>query len=471
MASKRDQLHAYQFLVQRMTSALVTRETDPEQPPFRRPGTAAFASIATAVIAMAAVGVYGMLNPGGNDRWRDGKSVIVEEETGTRYVYLDERLHPAANYTSALLAIGNHAETVSVSRDSLTGVPRGPRIGIPDAPDALPARSGLLDGGWTLCSRPTEDASGTVAPQSVLVVGQEPAVGMRMGDRAILVRVAETGERFLLLRGYRHQIAKADALAVELALRATPAVAVGEAVLQVVPAGKPIAPIAVPELGKPSTAVAGRPELRSGQLAVVTTSRGAQHYLVEPTRLRPITELQYDLQRGFASTAAAYADKSPAGVQVGMIEAGSAAQTETPAAVAGDAPTTRPEFVETGAAASVCLTFEPGDPVPRFALDPAMPDTDPMMATPRRTTGGVTLADRVVVSAGRAAVVEAMPNDESPAGTMLLVTDMGVAYPLGDRAVLGVLGYEDVRPVKLPAALVSRIPMGSGLSHGAALSR
>jgi len=285
------------------------------------------------------------------------------------------------------------------------------------------------------------------------------------------VRVAETGERYLLLRGYRHQIAKGDALAVELALRATPAVAVSEAVLQVVPAGKPIAPIAVPELGKPSRAVAGRPELRSGQLAVVTTSRGAQHFLVEPTRLRPITELQYDLQRGFASTAAAYADKKPVGVQVGMIEAGSAAQTETPAAVAGDAPTTRPEFVETGAAASVCLTFEPGDPVPRFALDPAMPDTDPMMATPRRTNGGVTLADRVVVSAGRAAVVEAMPNDESPAGTMLLVTDMGVAYPLGDRAVLGVLGYDDVRPVKLPAALVSRVPMGSGLSHGAALSR
>jgi hypothetical protein len=33
MASKRDQLHAYQFLVQRVISALVTRETDPEQPP------------------------------------------------------------------------------------------------------------------------------------------------------------------------------------------------------------------------------------------------------------------------------------------------------------------------------------------------------------------------------------------------------------------------------------------------------
>jgi drug/metabolite transporter (DMT)-like permease len=109
MASKRDQLHAYQFLVQRTVSALVTRETDPEQPPFRRPGTAAFAGIGIALVALAAVGVYGLINPGGNDSWRDGRSVIVEKETGTRYVYLNQRLHPVENYTSALLAIGTAA--------------------------------------------------------------------------------------------------------------------------------------------------------------------------------------------------------------------------------------------------------------------------------------------------------------------------------------------------------------------------
>src|SRR6476469_9078360 len=84
MAAKRDQLHAYQFLVQRVVSALVTRETDPEQPPFRRPVHAAFGGIAVAVVALAAVGVYGMLNPGGNQTVADGRKVVVEKETCTR---------------------------------------------------------------------------------------------------------------------------------------------------------------------------------------------------------------------------------------------------------------------------------------------------------------------------------------------------------------------------------------------------
>ncbi|HEY0620765.1 MAG TPA: type VII secretion protein EccB, partial [Kribbella sp.] len=50
MATKRDQLQAYQFLVQRVVSALVIRESDPEQPPFRRPTAAAIGSVALAVL-------------------------------------------------------------------------------------------------------------------------------------------------------------------------------------------------------------------------------------------------------------------------------------------------------------------------------------------------------------------------------------------------------------------------------------
>lgn len=469
MASKRDQLHAYQFLVQRTVSALVTRETDPEQPPFRRPGTAAFAGIGIALVALAAVGVYGLINPGGNDSWRDGRSVIVEKETGTRYVYLNQRLHPVENYTSALLAIGDTAKTANISRDSLAGVPRGPRIGIPDAPDSLPGPDRLLDRGWTLCSRQEPDDTGTVRPQSVMLVGTQPRTDV--GRRAVLAYVPETGERHLLLNGYRHEIGKTDAVAVSLALRATPPIRVSPAVLESVPAGKPVAPIAVPEIGKPSKAIPSRPDLRSGQLVVVQTSAGSQYYLVEPTRLRPITALQYDLQRGFASTAKAYPDADVSGIVVGMAHVASAQQTSMPEPAAGDPPTVRPEFAEAGVSATLCLTFDPGASVPRFTLDPALPEIDPMMATPRRTEDGVALADRVVVPPGGAAVVESMASASAPSGTLVLVTDMGVGYPLASRDVLPVLGYGTVEPVRLPAGVVSRIPMGSGLSHEAAMRR
>lgn len=467
MASKRDQLHAYQFLVQRVISALVTRETDPEQPTFRRPTNAAFGGIAIAVIALAAVGVYGIINPGGNKAWADGKSVVVEEETGTRYVYLDGRLHPVANYTSALLAIGDHAQTLSVSRDSLAGVPRGPRIGIPDAPDALPNRDGLLSSAWTLCSQPTPDLSGTVVPTSVLMVGQSAKGGTAADEQAVLVDVPETGERHLVHRGYRHLISKPDLLAVGLALQAPAPVRVSPAVVEAIPAGRPIAPIPVAQMGKPAN-VAGEGVL-AGQLFRVATSRGVQYYLAEVGQLRPITELQYDIQRAYQATAAAYPGATPEALPMGMIVASGAPQVPAATPRPGDPPSTRPTFVEGGA--TLCLTFEPGATVPSVTMEPVLPKVDPLSTTPRRTDKGATLADRVLVPAGNAVLVEASPTAEAPRGTIMVVTDQGIAYPLAAPEVMKVLGYDGVRPVRMPAGLVARIPLGSGLSHEAALRR
>ncbi|GAB3460367.1 type VII secretion protein EccB [Actinophytocola sediminis] len=469
MASKRDQLHAYQFLVQRVISALVTRETDPEQPPFRRPVNGAFGGIAIAVIALAAAGVYGLINPGGNDAWMDGKSVVVEEETGTRYVYLDGRLHPVANYTSALLAIGEHARTVTVSRDSLSGVARGPRIGIPDAPDSLPGKDGLLGGGWTLCSQPSRDLTGTVVPTSVLLVGQSLRGGASLAERAVLADVPETGERYLLHRGYRHLIGDPDAAAVALALRPTPAVRVSPAVIESIPAGLPIAPIPVAGMGEP--AHVARPEVLAGQLFAVSTSGGIQYYLAEVGQLRPITELQYDLQRGYQATAKAYPNAEPVALPMGLIEAGGAPRPSVASARAGDPPAVRPEFVLADDGASVCLMFAPGAGTPVVTIAPPMPSADPLTATPRRTEEGAVLADRVLVPPGRAAVVEAVPTMDTPRGTFLVVTDQGVTHPVASADLLRVLGYEQVRPVRLPAGLVARIPLGSGLSHEAALRR
>ncbi|MEO3927818.1 type VII secretion protein EccB [Micromonosporaceae bacterium B7E4] len=469
MASKRDQLHAHQFLVQRVISGLVTRESDPEQPPFRRPVNAAYGGIALAVIALAVVGIYGIIVPGGNKSWRGGDAVVVEKETGTRYVYLDGRLHPVANYTSALLALDRHAPTRVVSRNSMVGVGRGPRIGIPDAPDALPAPKRLLAGAWTFCSQPGRDRTGAAVSESVLMVGHRPAAGDPLADRALLVAVAGTGERHLVWHGYRHEIGKADAVAVEVALRAGPAITVNPAVLDVLPAGRPIAPIAVREVGKPSRAVPGRRDIRAGQVLVATSSGGVQHYLAEVDQLRPISELQYDIQLASRGTAAAYPGGEPTGVPLSLPEAAGSKQAATVPVAAGSPPVQRPEFVAGATTTTICLVFAPRGPVPIVLLDPGMPDADPMRQTPGSTDLGTRLADRVLVPGGGAAVVESMPGPDAPAGTLLLVTDLGIAYPMAEPKVLDVLGYPGVRPVGMPAGVVSRLPMGTTLSHDGAL--
>ena len=89
MASRQSQLHSYQFATQRTVSALVTRDPDPAQPPFRRVGGSVFASLMVAILALGAVGIYGLIVSGGNTTWRAEGAVVVERESGAKFVYIN----------------------------------------------------------------------------------------------------------------------------------------------------------------------------------------------------------------------------------------------------------------------------------------------------------------------------------------------------------------------------------------------
>jgi type VII secretion protein EccB len=468
MATRRDQLQAQRFLGQRVHSALVVRETDPEQPPFRRPAAAAFGSIALAVVALVAAGIYGVLNPGGNRSWRSGDVVIVVKETGARYVFVGDRLHPVLNYTSALLALGRSAKTRTVSRESLIGVPRGPRIGIPDAPDALPAAGSVLRDGWSLCSAPAADRTGSTVDETVLLVGSGAGGGAPLGDGALLVAVPQTGDQYLIWRGHRHRIRQPDTVTVGLALRTEPRARVGTALVDVLPAGEPLAPIAVPGMGTPSTAVPRRTDLRAGQLVTAQTTGGEQRFLVQTDRLRPITEFQFDIQMAWRETATAYGGAEPQALPMGIGSVAEARQEPAPATGVDAAPPRRPEFVGADRGPTpVCVTYDGGAEVPRLRTGVTMPDGRATATTAGRTAEGLPLADRVFVPPGKAALIEVLPSPQSPSGTLVLVSDQARAHPLAPE-VLRILGYERVKPVRLPAGLVSRVPMGSGLDPAAA---
>jgi hypothetical protein len=109
-----------------------------------------------------------------------------------------------------------------------------------------------------------------------------------------------------------------------------------------------------------------------------------------------------------------------------------------------------------GSAVSVCLTDS------RVLVDPVVPDG----TVPAGRTG----ADRVLVPRGGGALVEAAASPTAPpgSGTVSLVTDAGVRYPLASADLLGPLGYGGVAPVRVPAGLVALLPDGPALDPVAA---
>ena len=151
--------------------------------PFRRAAGAALASVLIAAIAVGATVVYGAIVGGGGQSWRDAQAVIVEKESGARYVFVDDKLHLVLNYASALLIVKSGTpKTVLVSRKSIEGVPRGTPLGIADAPDSLPAAGRLSDAPWTICSMLRAEGNQT-APRSALLVGGGRPVARRSARR------------------------------------------------------------------------------------------------------------------------------------------------------------------------------------------------------------------------------------------------------------------------------------------------
>jgi type VII secretion protein EccB len=467
VASRRDQLQSYQFLTERVISALVIQQSDPEQPPFRRAKSTAFGSLALALVALAGFGVFGLISPSGSRPSLSSSQVIVEKETGTRFVFVNGRLNPVTNYTSALLIIGQHAGTKSISRKSLVGVPRGPLVGIADAPDELPDRKHLLGAPWTMCSQPAINDAGTRVDQSVLLVGQEPPGGAVGSNRAVLLDVPTTGKEYLLWRGYRHEIVDRRTVSLGLALADESRVQAGTAWLNALPAGRTVGPIPVAGAGSRSTAVPSRPETRAGALFVLRAAAGPpQFYLAQADRLMPISQFQYDIQIAAPQTQLAYPGVSPHPIALDPAEVTLVGERTV---TSGDyeLPLVRPTFVQTRSQnATICAAFA-GVSVPRLAVEPILPP-QAGLPTGGRSPTGTPLADRIVVRPGWAALVTVVTSAQAPAGTLSLVTDLGRRYALASRDVMAMLGYDGVTAIRIPAGLAARIPEGPALDPAAA---
>ncbi|HET6500287.1 MAG TPA: type VII secretion protein EccB [Amycolatopsis sp.] len=435
MQTRRDHVQAYKFFTGRLSAALVAGDPGTADVPLRRSGLGTGFGVAVAVLLCVGFAVYGLISPGGATTWQAPGSIVVEKETGNRYLYLNGTLFPTRNTASAMLFYGNgDGHVVDVSRNSLAGVPHGPEVGIPGAPDTIPQGSALLPGAWSLCATPGSSPAGlTVSLGSDLPSGPSAAAGWR-------VLVSSGGSDYVLWQDVAYRIGSPGML-IALGLGDAKAIPVTATWLSALRQGVTIAAPDIPGAGSAGPSVGGEPA-QVGQLFVTTVGGGTQYYLLRRDGIAPVGHTVFALL-------SAESDEPP----VRTVSA--AALTGVPVSADTSTLDSLPDFVDAPA-------YRPG--------------TGSLCVSQRSSGGAVTAGSLVVqqlggaaaapltVAAGRGMYAYALPVSANSAPSLFLVTDQGMKFPLSQQAATALqLGAD---PVGVPGAVLDAMPDGPALSTG-----
>jgi type VII secretion protein EccB len=449
MPSRQDQLHSYQFMVQRVVSALVLRETDPPQSPFRRVATAALASVLVGVVIAAGFGVYGVFTNRGDRSWRTEGAVIVEKGTGAVYVWRENKLHPALNLASAYLASSSAKPAkFDVSTKSLQGVPWGPTVGVPFLPDTLPNAKDLVGFPWAVCSLP-----GNGSPVSVVASGDQSGMAGRtvMDDEAILVKSATRStaptDTYLLWRGRLYEIR--PSVANNLAAGVQPTM-VSTAFINGVAKGQPLEPLAI--AGKGSV-FEKNPLWKIGDVIRVTNFQEDRYVVVRAQDLAWVSEFQAALLGSLLAGSQNPNDLTKYGPINDRLQ-------PQPSGNPLDPPVQRPT-IAVYSGSGLCSVIKDDQGTSELRADVKL-DLTKRPGTAKRSVVGGVYADYVLMPPGRGAIV-------SSGQTYSLVAPDGVRYAAANGQVLARLGYEGISTLKLPSALIALLPEGPGLDPAEAL--
>lgn len=457
MPTRTEQVQAHQFLIGRLVSALVHGDPDAPATPGRRLGLALFAGVLVGLLAVAVVGVFGLLVPGGATAWRKPGALIVEKDTGARYLLVDGVLRPVLNFTSAKLLIGDQLTVTPVTSASLRGVPHGGPVGIPGAPDELPDPAKLSTEPWRLCAGAGTDAGGTTPPLVSVAVGGVPGRGLGSG-LAALVR-DPNGGTYLIWAGHRLRVSGRWVLDALGYGQAQPGV-VGAGWLSAIPVGPDLRSIPVPARGAAGPVVGGRPT-RVGQVLTLMSPDGRNlPYAVLRDGLAALSQTDAALLLADPATAAAYPSRPQVAEPVAAAAVAAAPHSRS-SGVTDGFPASPPGLVALGAGQAVCVEVPPGGQP--LTLSVAQLPTTGVQSPGYQVRRTSLTASVVTVEPDRGVLVQDLPAPGAAAGALYLVTDLGVKYPLTGSDAAQMLGYGDATPVALPASVLALLPTGPTL--------
>jgi type VII secretion protein EccB len=463
---KRDQLHAHRHLVGRLVSAMVHGHPEAEQPAMRRANLGSVLGVALGLLGMAGAAALGMFLPRPDQGWRNTGTIIVEQETGNRYLLIDGVLYPTLNFASARLAAGEGGGVLrTVPRATLDGLPHGHPIGIPGAPDAVPDASRLLSAPWLVCAV-TLTLDGAEQRGVHLRIGATAGTAPVPGGRGVLAATADGGY-YLLWQDRRFRFA-GQAAKLALGYGSVAPVFVPPQWLNALQAGPDLALPEIGGRGDPGPEVGSVPT-RVGQVLEVPAPSGAStaHYLVLPGGLAPVTPTYAALVLGDPRTQAAYA-----GGLVGTVPVQAAAVAGhliAPAGVTGYPPVPPDPADTMDGSRSLCVRFTfGGNGAAAQLATVGLDDLSGGRSTGAARKDDPRVADLVTVAPDSGAVAGSIAAPGVWGRDVYLITDLGVKYPLSDARVAAVLGFANPPVVRVPGDVLAFLPTGPVLDPGAA---
>ncbi|MFI9554094.1 type VII secretion protein EccB [Nonomuraea endophytica] len=465
MQTKKDLYQAHRLMQQRLGMALLQAEPDVPESPLRRQNIAMFGGILVAVLIMAVFGIWGLVSPGGATKLTEAGQLLVEKETGAKYVYSQKqsRLLPVANYVSARLILDTpDVKTRSVASASLDELARGPLVGIQGLPDSLPPRDKLVKAPWSVCVVDGPDPAGGVKQYTTMIGGID--VGGRPVGAGVMVVMDDHGQKWAIWNNQRMRINDSGVSALNAKPRKVPA-----SWLNAVKVGVDFAGPKVPERGKKVRGPDGKVTAIVGQVFKVPSVTGgpSRWYVLLPDGLAAITETQALLLLEDPATKKAYGNRSAQPIQ---IDAASANASPSRQQIAGAGlPETLPKAMTLPATAPLCSVY--GDTL-KGSFAARITGGSSMALPIPASSGGQDRVDQILLPPGTAVVAGQLPGDGQLGSitTYFLISDQGVRYPLQSGDQIAKLGFEagDVAPV--PSNLLQQIPTGPVLDPAAALS-
>ena len=440
------QVSGHRFLARRIEHGLVRGDTRMLDDPLGAQSISLAVGAVLTAVAVAVCAALAYLKPAGA---LGDAPVVIARESGAMYVRIGDRLHPVFNLASARLIAGAAAEPRLVTQHAVDGVPRGPLVGIPAAPQHIPVPLDARHSQWTVCD--------DTRTQTTTVIAGPIADGpVRTGRAALVVARGESAAAtYLLYDGRRARVdLRHPAVVRALGLDGAIPQPVAPALLAAIPESPAITPPHIP--AGPSAL----PELPAGTVLRIpgrAGTAGSDLFVVLAGGVQRIGEVAADLIR--------YTD-SRAGGGIAQVSADRIGALPVIAALPV---TTFPQQAGVRTDPVVCAHWESGAASHTTVLTGAELPAGPPPVTLAQSDGAGPGLDAVSMPAGRGAFVRSvgLTGSGQQGGPMFLVSDAGVRFGVTDADAAAALGLVD-SPVPAPWPVLAALPAGPELSREAA---